>query len=102
MHVLSPWVHDPEPTDTVEYNGTTHVPSVAAFADDLIRISSGRTLAALQAHTDQLTATLAEVLTPPSAAPQRKKGRNACAFLWAGSLQCRLAQHSPVTGVDTR
>ena len=91
---IVPWVHDPEPTDTVEYNGTTHVPSVAAFADDLIRISSGRTLAALQAHTDQLTATLAEVLTPHRLHLNGKKGETLVHFCGPGAYNAARAAFS--------
>lgn len=70
---------------TVTYNGSFHVLDIAAYADDLVRIASGKSLEELQNHTALHTEVLERLLQPRGLKLNAKKGETLLHFSGRGS-----------------
>ena len=70
---------------TVMYNGSSHVLDIAAYADDLVRIASGKSLEELQNHTALHTEVLERLLQPRGLKLNAKKGETLLHFSGRGS-----------------
>lgn len=83
----------PGPVDvTVEYNGAFHQPGVAAYADDLVRTTTGNSLQALQDQDEQNREALRQLLAPRGLQLNDRKGETLLHFSGTGAYNsARLA-----------
>jgi hypothetical protein len=91
---VSTWIQNVQQEITVLYQGQRHFPGVAAYADDLIRICSGRNLIELQNKSREQTASLQQLLTPKGLKLNSNKGETLLQFSGKGAYNAAKAAFS--------
>lgn len=91
---VSTWIQNVQQEITVLYQGQRHFPGVAAYADDLIRICSGRNPIELHNKSREQTASLQQLLTPKGLKLNSNKGETLLQFSGKGAYNAAKAAFS--------